>query len=332
MKIEYEDIQPTTQHDYAIGCLEVEEWLLGRTHKFERAEKMVTIRLPTKGEIDRDTNLSPHKFGGISSYRLGSNGEREDATYAIYRVIVSIQMSEIVRVPVELPTGVKTPYAALSDADQKAFKRNLKAYGPIANEAFRYWLRVMRWKTGEGLLGRGNLEEPDRTHSANVVDPRNNKTFGTGYGMYTIRGEPLVRQEHWTAVRPVLRKGTEPPVWAAWIAEGEVSEANGNIQGAVAYFAIACESFLLAEFFDAFPQRTDNNVMDIIERQISGRAVIERFAKSKWPHLNKKDWSRIHDLFNVRNKVVHSGYSPEVSANTCTIYRKLVRKLLFGQF
>ncbi|WP_425406845.1 hypothetical protein [Hwanghaeella sp.] len=330
MESKHEDVQPITRHEFFVDCFDIEDRLLGRAHKFERAGKKVTIRLPTKREINRGPGYNPTNYGMLRSHRPGPRGGIRDATYSIHRVLVFIQMTESVRVPVVLPSALRTPYESMSKGDQEKFSDSLKPYGLLANEVFRFWLRVMRWKTGEGLLGRVNLDMPDQAHGANVIDPRQNTSFGTGYGHYVVSRNYLVTNSDWQDARAALRKGDEPPVWANWIAEGKFSEANGNIQGAVAYYAIACESFFLSEFFDAFPTQTTDNIIDVVEHHITGRMLIDRFAKPKWQGLSKSDWSRIHELFDIRNKIVHTGHSPTVTVDKCSKIRKTVHKLFYG--
>lgn len=238
-------------------------------------------------------------------------------------------MKEEFDVPRTFPQGVDTPYRALQEREKERLHKAIREYGPIANKAFRYWLRVLRWKTGLGLLGRNISEDYDSQHGANTSDPRTGKSFGYGYGHMFVQARQQVRREQWSECHKLLKKRVEPPVWIDWLLDGELLEANGNFRGASANYAIACESYLLSAFFAEFPDTLGDNVLNIVQRQVHGRAVLEGFAKSRFTHMRSKDWKRIHELFNIRNDVFHVGSSSGATASNCPKLRQAVHKLIY---
>lgn len=329
MKQQFDKVSPVTGHVFSLSNFSVEESLLGRRHKFEFGGKRIAIRLPTKKEIGRYGPESEICVGRLESHKPGPRGGLKEAKYKLFEAKLSIQMIEVFNVPKKLPPEAVTPYEAMNEGEQESLLEALQDYGPIANHAFRYWLRVLRWKTGLGLLGREISEDYDRQHDSNTIDPRSGESFGYGYGYFLVPARQLVTRDHWNECRKSLRKKTEPPVWVDWILDGELLEANGNIRGAAANYAIACESFLLSAFFAEIPKTLDDDVLNIIERQVYGRAVLEGFAKSRFAHMGSRDWKRIHELFNIRNDIFHIGSSSGVTSSNCSKLRQAVHKLIY---
>lgn len=329
MNLQLDKIALVTGHVFPLRNFSVEESLLGRCHKFEYDGKRITVKLPTKREIGRYGPESEMCVGQLESHRPGPRGGIKNAKFKLFMAQLSIQMNEVFNVPQKLSPEAVTPYQAMHEKEQERLHEALQNYGPIANNSFRYWLRVLRWKTGLGLLGREISEDYDRQHDANTTDPRTGKYFGYGYGYLMIPARQLVTRDHWNECHKLLKNRAEPPVWIDWILDGELLEANGNIRGAAANYAIACESYLLSTFFAEFPDTLGDNVLSIVERQIHGRAVLEGFAKSKFTHMSSKDWKRIHELFNIRNDVFHVGSSSGATASNCPKLRQAVHKLIY---
>ena len=85
----------------------------------------------------------------------------------------------------------------------------------------------------------------------------------------------------------------------------------GDKSGCILSLAIACESIFRHAVYNQFPDVThvDERLIDTFN-EINIRAIFRNITKFRFWDKNWKkncDWSRINEIFNLRNSVVHLG-------------------------
>lgn len=323
-----EAVSPKTLHRFSLENFSVEDVLIGRRFKFLHEGKEVTVKLPRKSRTDPYSAVFDSPVGRVTTYRSEVDGQPINAIYELGEVRFVIQMTESFRVPRKIPADIIRPSDALSKKDQQRLLDTASGYGLIANQAFGRWLRVLRWKTGLGLLGRGAVEDFESEHGAGLIDPRSGKDFGGAYHYRTMPWSQIVTDSDWKASVNALKRVDEPPIWVEWLFEGQLAQANGNIGGALANFAIACESFLTAKLFEEFPKSIKPEALDVFRDATFGPKIVNKYAKKRFPHF--KDWSRVNKLFGIRNDVFHKGASPVLNKQECEKLGDAVHALIYG--
>jgi hypothetical protein len=206
----------------------------------------------------------------------------------------------------------------------------LKKAVPVAQSAFLYWLRIVRWQTKNGLIGQPEPENIMHDFGADLYRLHPRKRFGFGMHHSTVPAMHILNQENWNSIRTHLKHKNEPPIWSEILFEGEAFAASRNFRAAIAYYAFACETFMRSRFMNELPKRMNPNVYEVIDRQINIRPLLERYAarelKSK---LATSTIKTIHKLISARDDVVHRGRIEEVSRDQMITFRKATRDLVF---
>jgi hypothetical protein len=188
----------------------------------------------------------------------------------------------------------------------------------------------MRWQTKSGLIGQPNAENIMDTYGASLIVLGPRKSFGYGTGHMTVRAIHILDQTDWANIGKMVKRGVEPPLWSEILFEAEAFAACDNIRAAIAYYAFACETFLRSRFMSELPDYMNANVYEIIDRQLSVRTLITRYAarelKSK---LSRRTISIIHKLIDARDDVVHRGLTGAIGKGDLVEFRAATRDLVF---
>ena len=329
--LHYDEIRAQALAEFELSNLNVEAHVLGRRHRFEYDGKTVNVSLPTKREIDQSDKFQGDKreYGIQKGHRIGSRQEAHDPAptdiYSVTIAVVRVDISEAFRIPAGAARPDGKHYQSMTKSEQKRVQIALDEYGKTARRAFQYWLRVLRWKSQYGLIGRLATENLDDRWDATLVDPKHGQSLGYGIVHVTARMLPGVTDSVWKAIRRAVKAGREPPVWCELIFEGETAKWNGNFSGASLYYAIACESYLRSFFLKKFPRKLNATV---IERQLNVRPILEWYKHWEPERLKKSDWKTIHKLMDLRNRIAHEGTSMSISESLCQKFHQVSRSLV----
>jgi hypothetical protein len=188
----------------------------------------------------------------------------------------------------------------------------------------------MRWQTKSGLIGQPNAENIMDTYGASLIVLGPRKSFGYGTGHMTVRAIHILDQTDWANIGKMVKRGVEPPLWSEILFEAEAFAACDNIRAAIAYYAFACETFLRSMFMSQLPNDLNANVYEIIDRQLSVRALMTRYASREFKSkLSNGTLSTIHRLIDARDDVVHRGLTGAISNEDLVKFRTAARDLVF---
>lgn len=328
------DIHAQAVSSFDLYNVTVEASLLGRRHKFVYEGKTVNVSLPTKREIDRSDVFQDGEADGLPSkgYKAGSSQKPNDPTpIEAYKVAVAI-------VKVDIPDGFRVSkraahsdgrlYQSMTKSEQKRVHDTLEDCGETARRAFQFWLRIFRWKSRSGLIGRPATENLDEKWGLAFVDAKTGEGLGFGIEHMTLNVNNAVTLSDWKAIHRATKAGKEPPVWCELIFEGETAQWNGNLRGAALYYAIACETYLRSQFLREIPRKPDANVTEVIENHINVRPILRWYRRRQPGHLKKPEWSTVQKLMEMRNQIAHKGASVGISPSDCAKYLQASRALI----
>jgi len=313
---------------FHLARLWLNEDLLGRHHKFRWKGKRVTIKIPTKKMIDRSYKDNTGRWrGGIVSWRDDKNGNEMDCVYGIYSVDVIIDTEKTFYIQYAPNRGANY-YELLHDIDKSKISDMARDYSILAQEAFDYWVRVIRWIDKRGRTGYQGEVNPESGFGTTFIIQEKNRRLGISYNyaISTIVKNGLTL-EQWNTISNTLKKGSEPPIWCEIFFEGQRFTLNNNYIAATVYFAFAAETYMRTLFMSEIPDTTNANVIEVVERSVNIRQILNRYMKNK-----KKGGfysSKIQDLFNMRDDIVHHGRTEGITEERTRQFEQAVNDMIF---
>jgi hypothetical protein len=107
--------------------------------------------------------------------------------------------------------------------------------------------------------------------------------------------------------------------------------SHGELQRSVVDLAVACETFIRRKVMEKIPY----GLMEAITKYIDEaniRLVLDHFFPDTLTDDDKKLLkninSRLHQLFDVRNRILHSGQKEDLTAAECNKYLEATEKLI----
>ena len=230
-------------------------------------------------------------------------------------------------------------YKSEPQTDPHRLLRNLKEVG---EEAVKLWLRVLRWKSGNGCIGRASNYDFTERKTANIcVPPVKNKEgvwSSRNYGG-RVNIELGLSMKLWKEVEQSLQKGEEPPLAFDLFADAVYLGSLGDYRRACLELAMAAEVYIRTYNEHKLPNSLNSYVRKEI-RGFSYRKHLELFFKQ----LDEKGRealmgqggikSQLENLLEDRNTIVHHGDNARsVTIDkgvllSFTAYRNAVKRLL----
>ena len=243
------------------------------SHTFAVEGKQVRITLPVIPE-DAPKGAFPSWTGNHSIRYAGFN--IVDGKHVPYVCdVTNIQITVTAQADLALPPDY-IPTARMPDIPrhiQDVFQQVYVEQRQVAEQAFRHWRDVLRWKTLDGSLGRPQIVH--HGHEQTVRDAlTGTKVFS---GVIALSGLIDARegldQPKWEHIQNLLATNTQAPIWFDFLFQGEYRRELGDVTEAVVNFAISCE-LLIRQLFVLY-RSTD---------------LRHRFALTRPRTLGRSDW------------------------------------------
>jgi hypothetical protein len=220
----------------------------------------------------------------------------------------------------------------MSSNEQNRARSLLANTDSTSRGAFQYWLRVMRWKTRNGLIGQPGLAALERGFGGSLIHKKTKAHIGYGMQRFTVRAEHVVTEQEWRQVGDAAKKNHESPIWCEILFDGEYFATSGNPRAALAYYAFASEVFMRSCFMNELPENANQNVREVIDRHVNARAILQRYiAREFRGTLKGNTISNLHQLFDRRDDIVHRGKAGNLPAEELVRFRNAARDLLFQE-
>ena len=239
-----------------------------------------------------------------------------------------------VRVMVDLKRTLTVPEACLNHVDplrhSKSARHELDKVVEdaerIAEEAFRVWVRTLRWKTRYASINQMLIEPLDVSHGAYLTHADTLKAFYSPIGIITVGPREPIARRMWNSCGKSLRDGKTPPLWLDFLFEGEHRVRSADLHGGVVCLAIACE--LLIRRLIMRP--TNRRFLGMLKkREIS---VLLDHWQNIGPTGGKlnaaMNHGRLKRLFTLRNGIMHDGQIGILKDVECRELAKMARTFI----
>jgi len=302
--------------------------LVGKTNEFQFEKSQVRIELPTEDKLtesrDDDSALE------ISSYKM-KNGRKIPVAIAVRSVDVLVHINERVSLPEEALNHRPNPIDLLSEEQQKLLDKLATTHGDVASRAFDLWINTLRWKSSNGAIGRPEVHGSESGWTTYLLNKATKQRFWAAPHSLTLTiYEPITLSE-WHEVEKSLQLGQKPPVYIDLMFDGIEQFKLGDLQRSVVDLAVACESYMRARVMQNLPSGLTDVVLKYIDEAPIRRVLDNLFKETLSDKQNRRLQSirsTLHQLFNARNDILHSGHKEDLTSADCKKYIEATKKLI----
>ncbi len=302
--------------------------LLGQASEFQFEKGQITIELPTADKLtDSKTDDSPLR---IVSYKE-EDGCKIPLKIAVNNVDVLVRLKRRVNIPEEVLTRHPNPIDLLSNGQQKQLDKLAKAHGDVANRAFDLWIRTLRWKSGNGAIGRPDIHGAKSGWGTYLLNNETMHRFWVSHEPITLYMYECITLAEWYEVEETLKRGQESPVYIDLMFDGIEQFNLGYLQRSVVDLAAACEAFMRARVTQNLPKGLNDAVLAYIGeaniRRVQEHLFKETLSEEQMKLLKNIN-SHLNQLFDARNTILHSGHKEDLTLADCKKYIEATKKLI----
>jgi len=297
------DVSATYKERVRIKHLSMEPALQVATARFQFEDRHVEITLPTLPPEEK--RYSEYAEAEADVWNSSS---KEVINVHIYAVLVSIlelkfQLSPAAAEHMSINASLYDE-SETRELDQQSDELYL-----LARRALNYWLRVVRWKTGLGLIDIDSRADRASLFGGRLFNSAHGGAFysplvgRTAVAPKRHRLNPLV----WNEIASAVAAGLNPPLWNEYLMSAHRRIEHGDLTAAAIDLAIAAESVI--KRFPHISQRASKSTMSYL---------LGNWSRLGFPPSTHLPWfTNVEALFKVRNKIMHEGADPRVDISFC---------------
>jgi len=298
---------------------------MGSIHEFVFEDHNASVKLPRPEHADRD-----EQFDDLATVSSSRADTEEVLSYRVSKVDVEIAVPEPISVPEEALSNPPKQIEHFSEEQQKAVDRICDQHSELGERAFQYWLEIIRWASGDALIGQPSISGFGSGWSTYLMESSTNHRVWASPVMFTVHRETEVTKEHWKVAAEHLQNGDELPMHLRFLHDAVTSTRHGQYEKAIIEIAMACEIYLRYAVFEFIPERTPDELVKYIEE-----ANINKYASQFFRSLvddsqiseYKKIVKEISSLMSRRNNYVHMGQMDDADNALCQRFINTARKL-----
>jgi hypothetical protein len=335
---EYVNIQVTSWNRFLTRQLEIVPELVGRIQTFRFEEHIVTITLP-QGAIDKIKE--PHEasvaMDSGEDIRLVVTGWREDkgqripSMVSVQDVEVTIEIVENIKIHERMLTIPPNAYDLLDDKEKNKLNEVGDSYGKLAEAAFEHWIRLLRWKSRNGSIGRSAVKGHASGWSTYLRDRKSDHNVWMYIPPFTFYLSDPIGLDTWEEVDKSLKRDEESPLYFDLYFDGIEHSKIKDYQRSIVDFAVAAEVFLRSKVMDKILQILLPSVRKHIDRSAIHNyydqffpEILSDIGKTEYGNLK----ANLKNLFESRNAVLHSGNLLGMMPEQIRQYQSTVKELL----
>jgi len=321
-------IEAVSWNRFLTRYLAIVPGLLGGRHQFIFDGKAATIELPSHDEISEDP--AHQGRAEIFSWRE-VDGTKIPTRVWINSVDVRVQLDRKVHVPEQVLCQPPNAYDILSKEKQQQLNGLAEDYGSIAERVFDTWLRTLRWKTNNGLIGRPQVIGPQSGWTTYLIQETSMHRFWAAHQVFKVPyGQPVTPTE-WNEVEQALNNGIASPVYYDLMFDADEHLRLEDFQRSVVDAAVACESYMRQKVMQHLPSSLHDSIRKYVD-EANIRQVLNNFLpellNEEQMKIVKGISSSLQQLFNARNTILHSGRKTDLTLDECQKYLDVTRKLI----
>ena len=300
--------------------------LLGKVLQFKFENHTIKIILPGIDTVERGGG-----FDSIISVGARRTSDNKPIEYDVHKVDIEVIKPIRKRIPTEAIKRNANAYELFSQKEQEELNNIAYKYKEIAEKAFEYWMRILRWKCDDSRIGSPEIYDYHSGWNSNLKDLESNKKIWIEGHVFHVRGYKKVDIQQWIEIKQAVQRGLEPPIYIEYKHSAEQNFKVGDLNKAVIDLAISCETYLKSTVLDKLPRDLEQNFVDHIER-INIHQYIDKFFTESLDDQQKKMYDKIkpglRKLFDDRNKIMHKGITDRLTHEACKKHLQTTSELI----
>jgi len=305
---------------------------LGQSHVFTFDEREIKISLPGADKLPDEPGGDDAQGQRLSftGCRL-QDGQRQISEVHVHNVDVTVSIPDNIAIPKESLTRPAKAPELFSEQQQRHLNKLLSEYGDISRRAFDLWIRTLRWKADDWQIGLSEIygAETGWATYLRVKDTQN--AVWIGDQILVVPAEKAVTPTIWDESSAALCSGQPPPIFYDLLYDAMAHLDRGDLQRTVLDAAISAETYMRIIVRQGLPQGLDDPLQTYINAA-NVRQVVDKFFPARLNAQEKRRYktiaSALHQMFDDRNDIAHSGYKEGLTAQYCQKLIESVRALL----
>jgi hypothetical protein len=317
---------------FVITYLGAQPDVMGREHRFPFDQNMITVKLPRVEQVGKGDDNTKVASVGIRS----ADGKPRD--YEIFKIDVEVSRADRLVFSLEVLSRPPNAYDLFPKEEQMRLDEIGSQYQSIAERAFEYWVRIVRWTCDDFRIGRGHDEGFYSGWTIRLVDVETEKHVWIPTPILHPSGYRIVSLQEWEDMQQRLSDGLYPSAYIEYKYDAEEYIERGDYRRAVVDLAAACEIFMRTAVLQSLPAQLNANFREYIDQ-----ANISQYINNFFPNTinqaarlqyNKKQYGKndmqkeLPSLFARRNNLLHSGRADGVNRQSCERFLKMTKDLL----
>jgi hypothetical protein len=309
--------------------LEVEPKLLGLFHEFHYDNSLVKVVLPSSDCLTLPRQSDQRLR--VRTRRKLDDGKEEPYGIEVMSVDVTVFKDQTIQIPAQALDVYPNAYNLFSEDQCKKLEELTEEYSTIARESFDLWLRTLRWRSMKWYIGRPEIHGIESGWSTYLLDDTQKRFWVSAICGGTVYFTEPITMIEWESVERSLKNGEKPPIYYDLMFDARGHFRLGDYARAVVDAAVACETYLRTLVAQELPEELNETLKKYIDDANIGQVLNhfipkilnddegERFSKIK---------SKLHELFNARNGILHSGRFEGITEEKCKKFLDVTRELI----
>ena len=202
--------------------------------------------------------------------------------------------------------------------------------GSIAEKTFDLWLRTIRWKATNPLLGRHQVSGPESGWGTYLMEATTRTRFWVATDVISVPHGRAISEHEWNEAHDVLKNGTVPPVHYDQWSDAYEHWRLDDLQRSTVEAAVACEIYLRSQIAHHLPTSVSSGIRRYVE-EANIRRILARFFPEAVRDEDRQVLDSItptlHQLLDARNTILHSGRKADLTQQNCEQYLDATKKL-----
>ena len=306
--------------------LVVDPEVLGKEHCFPFENSTISIRIPTAKQVDRG-----HGYDEVASAGARQSIDNEPVEVVINKVDLEVSFPIRVLMSSEVLNRNANAYDLFSEKEQEQLNNIAEQHQLIAEKAFDYWIRIVRWVCDDSRIGREWVDDFHTGWSTYLIDTESETKVWIQSQMLSVVGYRRLNIEEWREIQFKLSAVSIPPIYVELKHDAEEHLNLGDYRRSLIDLVIACETFLRFTVLKGLPEELNPKLVAYIET-----ANISQYVNQFFPEVineaAKKEYQKLKSdlksLFARRNKLVHMGNDSGINEELCLRFLRLTQELL----
>jgi hypothetical protein len=233
--------------------------IMGHEHRFAFDDNMITVKVPRIEHVDRGEG-----YDEIATVKVRSaDGKPRD--YEILKVDVEVSRGGGLVFPLEVLNQPPNVFDLFSEEEQIYLNEVSSQHESIAEHAFEYWIRIVRWTCDDFRIGRDRGEGFHSGWGTRLADVETGKHVWIPTAIFHVHSYRTVSLQEWEAIQQRLSAGLYPSAYIEHKHDAEEYIERGDSRRVLVDLAVACELFLRAMVVRSLPAELNAKFKKCIE-------------------------------------------------------------------